>query len=567
MKRWAQHAYPAGVGLLLALHVALAVGQIPGHSPAADEPIHIAAGYRLWLTGDSIDQTHPPLAKLALAVPLLAQGADPIVEPPTGEVLQRFLLENRLPRARLLGSTRAVAVLFSLALLVVSFVWSRRLWGREGALLTLAALALCPLLLADAPIAGNDVACALTFVLALATFSRYLRAPSGRTLALFALCFAAAQATKFSAILLVPICAALYLGQRFLDRRAAAAAAAAPPTPPLGRALRDAAIVALASALFIWAVYGFEVASLAGDRELALHPRATAARAAITGVPAWLRELGIPAYSFFKGFALQSFHAANQSTWTGGYNHQFLFGDNSPDGWWYYFPLALAVKTPLAFFALLGWAAVVLRRRPEGAPPPAGELVLLILPALLWLGTCMLLTINIGIRYLLPMIPLLAILIGALGPAIAGRRIPTAVAVALLAWQALGTARSYPHVHAHFNELAGATAGGWRYLNNSSIDWGQDLPALTRYLADNQIEAPYLDYFGGIDPHSWGLPYRPLPTDPVALAQLTGVLVVSQSRLTARGPHEPLYQTLRQRRPRAQLGGTLFVYDLTAATR
>src|SRR5688500_7570011 len=124
MNGWQRSVYPGLVGVLLALHVGLAVGQIPGHAPAADEPIHIAAGYRLWLTGHSLDQTHPPLAKLALTLPLLAMGADPMVGESTGEGLQRFLLGNRIPRERMLGSTRAVAVGFSLALVMVAFFWS-----------------------------------------------------------------------------------------------------------------------------------------------------------------------------------------------------------------------------------------------------------------------------------------------------------------------------------------------------------------------------------------------------------------------------------------------------------
>ena len=361
--------------------------------------------------------------------------------------------------------------------------------------------------------------------------------------------------------MLVPICAALYLGQRFLDIGARPSRRERPRPPrPLGRALRDTAIVAPASALFIWAVYGFEVASLAGDRELALHPRAAAARAAIAELPAWLRELGVPAYSFFKGFALQSFHAANQSTWTGGYNHQFLFGANSPDGWWYYFPLALAVKAPLAFFALLGWAAVVLRRRPAGRPRPPVELVLLILPALLWLGTCMLLTINIGIRYLLPMIPLLAILIGALGPAIAGRRLPPPSPRAA----GLAGPRHRPVLPPRARPLqrAGRRHRRRLALPQQLVDRLGPGPARPDPLPRrHHIEAPYLDYFGGIDPQSWGLRSRPLPTARPP-PPLTGVLVVSQSRLTARGPHEALYRQLRTQAPIAKLGWTLFVYRL-----
>ena len=33
----------------------------------------------------------------------------------------------------------------------------------------------------------------------------------------------------------------------------------------------------------------------------------------------------------------------------------FLLGEFRMTGWWYYFPVALAVKTPIAFLLLLPW--------------------------------------------------------------------------------------------------------------------------------------------------------------------------------------------------------------------
>src|SRR3954454_19722099 len=47
-------------------------------------------------------------------------------------------------------------------------------------------------------------------------------------------------------------------------------------------------------------------------------------------------------------------------------HRNFLFGQMSWDGWWYYFPVALFFKTPIPFLLLALTGCVLLaRRRPE----------------------------------------------------------------------------------------------------------------------------------------------------------------------------------------------------------
>jgi hypothetical protein len=553
----------SAVALLLLAHAWLLVGQIRIHSPASDEPIHIASGYRLWTTGESVDTTHPPLARYLLTAPLLALRPDPFRDDvsfvqPAHKYPQRFLLHNRISMATILTATRLVAVAIALALAMVCWAWSRRLWGAGGALLTLALVAFSPALLADGPIAGNDVAGVLACVLALMAFRRYLGAPGWRTLAVFGVAFASAQAAKYTSVLLIPICGALYTVKRVLERRGASPRTA----PRLGTAARDAALVAVGSALMIWALYGFEMQSIAADPQLAANPAGAVVRKMLVKAPPWVGTMPIPAYSFLKGFALQAFHAGNQKVWTGGVNHQFLFGRNAPNGWWYYFPAAMAVKTPLPVFVLLGWfvvAAVRRRRAPRTAAGDRFDVWAVALPAAAWLVCCMAITINIGVRYVLLVYPLLFVLLG--GLRLQGAR-ALAAAVALVAWQAAGSVAAHPHAHAYFNEAAGGPRGGWRYLNNSSIDWGQDLAEAGRYLDRAGIHDPYFDCFGSIRPEDLGIAYRPIPVDPAAQANLHGVVVVSETNLMARGPYDDLYARLRAMKPEAQVGYTIFVYKL-----
>ena len=70
-----------------------------------------------------------------------------------------------------------------------------------------------------------------------------------------------------------------------------------------------------------------------------------------------------------------------------------------------------------------------------------------------------------------------------------------------------------PHYLAYFNVLAGGPESGYRHLVDSSLDWGQDLPGLKRWLeaAEGHSAAPaavYLSYFGSGNPAVYGIDAR-----------------------------------------------------------
>ncbi len=89
-----------------------------------------------------------------------------------------------------------------------------------------------------------------------------------------------------------------------------------------------------------------------------------------------------------------------------------LLGMHSLRGWWYYFPVAFALKTTIPFLLLsigsLGWALYrVLYRREK-------QLLFLVIPFAAYTAFIMMSPINIGIRYYLPAFGFLFILGGAL---------------------------------------------------------------------------------------------------------------------------------------------------------
>ncbi|MGH8603993.1 MAG: hypothetical protein ACREXR_14855, partial [Gammaproteobacteria bacterium] len=115
--------------------------------------------------------------------------------------------------------------------------------------------------------------------------------------------------------------------------------------------------------------------------------------------------------------------------------------------------------------------------------------------------------LNLGIRHILPIFVPLFILVAVAtvksAQRLAGTRWRVAsagVLTTLLAWYAVATLWIYPSFTAYFNELIGGPGNAYKYVSDSSVDWGQDLLRLKQYVnAHPEITHLALDYFGGAD--------------------------------------------------------------------
>ena len=118
--------------------------------------------------------------------------------------------------------------------------------------------------------------------------------------------------------------------------------------------------------------------------------------------------------------------------------------------------------------------------------------------------------LNIGVRHILPTFPFIYILV-AIGiknfleklkqKQSDGTvyRIAIIGIILLLVWYAGSSLITYPYYLSYFNEIAGGTKNGYKYVVDSNYDWGQDLKRLKKWCEKNNIEKIYVDYFGGGD--------------------------------------------------------------------
>jgi len=497
-------------------------------SPTVDETHYVGVGRRLWETGDWSMKgaaLHPPLSYYLNSIPLAGLDVpEEVWRAPHQDERGRTLFALE-PAGRVVRLARIPTILLTSLLLLLVFLEARRLFGGRAGAVALALAALEPNLLAHGSLATQDLLLTLAFFLAVLLFRRWRERGGAGRLLLAGAAFGAALLSKYTALLLAGALPAAAL----LDRA------------PWRRIVPAALLLLALGAAVLHAGY------------LPLHLRGPA-DAPRTGL------LLLPA-PYAAGIEYQ--RSANT-----GYPSYF-FGRVSDRGWRAYYPVALLVKTPIPLLLLAAAGALRLLRRRERAHAAW----LLLPPLLLALFFIAVSRINIGLRYLLPVYPFLAVLGGAAAAPPLGRR-KGVVLLCLLLWLAAGTIAAWPHHLSYFNEFAGGRRGGARILSDSNLDWGQDLPGLARFLREKGDPAVYLAYFGTAEPHRYGIRYRWLPGwlyRPPREILDRGVSLrpdpdwVAISRMTLHGvrlPDPEMFRWLEEYPVVAEIGGSIVVHDL-----
>ena len=482
---------PVLVAVLLGLLFLQLVLSMRLHSATSDEVTHLPSGYTYLATGEvRMNAQHPPLIKLLAALPLLpldpaldtrerARWDEPGFEWSFG---RQFLFSNDADRILFRG--RFPVVLLSIVLGIYVFVWSRDLFGPAGGLLSLLLHCFSPIVIAHGHLVTMDLGLACFFVVTLYHLRRFVRDGGWPHGVAAGIGTGLALATKFSAVILVLAVVVLVVWAAVRSR-----AATLPRLTPK-RAAAFLAVTAVLASVVLYVVYLF------------------------------------PDDPLFYWNGLQKVNLDHLE-----YYQVYLFGQFTEGSFWYYFPAAFLIKTPLPVLLLLALSAFLVHRFPAGND--LEEAFLVVPAAIFTLVTCALAD-NIGIRYLLPVYPLLFIFVGRSAKFLLSTRIRRYAAVVLVVWLVAGAALIYPDHLAYFNELVGGPANGWKYLDDSNIDWGQDLKRLKGWMDDNGVEEVRLLTWQNLTPEYHGIRYRPLRSEELGGTPAPGVYAIS-THLLIRG--------------------------------
>jgi 4-amino-4-deoxy-L-arabinose transferase-like glycosyltransferase len=563
MNKFKVPAWSLAGGLILLQMILVAI-IVHGESLTFDEADHIFAGYMMGHTGDyGLNPEHPPLVKLVATLPLLHKQ---LWVPPLQQRMfkaeayrdGRDFMERNDPDHRLLFRMRLAAGVFAVGLSVMVFLIGSKLFGESAGLLALLLVVFEPNVLANSDLVTTDVGVACFFLATIYCFYRFARQPSLIRLLLTGLAAGFALSAKHSGILLAPMLVGLALIEIACAERERRKRMAATLFGGL------AAIVALA-VVVLWAFYGFRYA--ARPAGLVLNPTLSQYAAPLTGMNSWVIEhlanWRLLPESYLMG--ITDIHYAAQQYAI------FLLGHDYPHGVWWYFPVALSIKTTLGLIGLAVLAGIALfsRRLREGR-----ELAYLFVPGAIYLAAAIASGMNIGTRHVLFLYPLAALLAAAGLIALAQHnRRWLWIGGALVACHVISVMAVFPAEMAYGNEAWGGTANTHKYLSDSSVDWAQQLPHIKQWVDAHPGEECWLAYsaYPDLRPQAYGIPCHLLPTAhtgweilPVDVPQtIHGYLLLSADDLEACDwPSDQLnvFERFRWMPMTEQIDHSVFVY-------
>jgi Dolichyl-phosphate-mannose-protein mannosyltransferase len=584
--------------VLSVIHMGLLLHGARQNFVTNDEPGHVAAGISHWETGDyTMFRVNPPLVRKLAVLPVLltlpdTTGIEPDHKPGNRAEWaagQSFLAANRSRFLELFFLARLPGILWSLLGTWVVFSWARELYGPWAGCLGVAIWCLGPNILGNAQLISEDVPAAVAGSLATYWFWRYLRNATWTHASGAGLLLGVALCTKFTLLILCLVWPLLWLisGVRlntagFITGWASWAYGV----------LHGIWMVVL-SIVIVNCVYEFQ-GTCRQLGEYTFISRAFAGEPTrVTGAGDqewagnrfrghWLGRCPVPLpEDFLLGIDQQRWEFEQSWRWRPSY----LAGEWRQYGWWYYYLYALAVKVPLGIWALVLWAIALTLVKLRHLSNWRDEVVL-------WLPAAVILAVvssqtgfNRHMRYVLPALPFVVIGTSKVSTLVyCGRRLVILPLCICLAYSIGSTLRVHPHELSYFNEAAGGPENGYHHLENSNIDWGQDLLFLKEWLDEHSEARPLgLAYYNTADPELIGIEYTLPPfghkvaghTDRSRCGPVPGYFAISVNLLVGavwsapngHGGHQavPLgaFDYFRYFEPIARAGFSIYIYHIT----
>jgi Dolichyl-phosphate-mannose-protein mannosyltransferase len=516
--------------IALVLHIYAGLSFIKTSAPTYDETVHLSSGYSHIAGGKYIMNImdHPPFSEMLSAAPLFFYKLNSFMSHPYFSAKapyhygDLFVFNNTKSAKRIVNTARIFTFLiWTLLFSIFIFFFSKQLHSFESAAFALIIFASMPIFISNNALITTDSAAALFYFISFyfgAMASLTIGSEASRKKVLVYLCAAGfftglAMASKFSMVIIAPILVGIWGIDFFLIRKS-----------DFKKFFIFLGIYILLAVFTLALVYKFNL------------------------------------FLYMEGL-LSTLKRVN----TG--RPSFVWGHYSMNGVLWYFPFAFLIKTPI--FVLLcsvfGFIAIALK--------PKKKYIWIIIPFIFYLFISITSRLQIGIRHILPLMPFICI-IASIGMAefYKNKKVALALVFSLILSSAF-LFKTHPFYLSYFNSLIGGPDNGYKYLADSNVDWGQDIPELSKYLKENGNPPIIFAYFGVSRPEYYGIKHVPLGI--ISNIELKGtnedlckmdkvLFAISVTNLqSVYYRNKDTFNWLKDIKPVFRAGYSIFLYDLT----
>lgn len=549
-------------GALFAIIViagALMIYSAAQESTIMDELPHIPAGYSYVRFLDyRLNPEHPPLMKALSGIPLLFTNVNfpkehkSWTEDVNGQwdLGTEFFYRRGNDANKLLFLARIPAILLTLLTILLVYLFAKEIIGKKWALLPALLFGLSPTVLAHGHYVTTDLSATFGALLAIYAFTSLLTKPTRGKMIFSGIALGVAELMKFSNVLLIPffllLVGFLVLSEYAENRRAGKERIAHRKWKTYLFSFVVTCLIALVLIYVVYLLFTWNepIDIQVSDTQTILQSFSYRPAADFVTSMAGSKILR-PMAQYITGVMMVLQRAS-------GGNTGYFFGEIGNAGWHHYFPTVFFFKEPLPSLALIlialffglfstfrmgerGYA----RKFIDYLGLHFQEFAMILFIAIYWAWS-MKSNLNIGVRHLLPTLPMIYILSASalkkmfesrdrgpqgtkimylfseriVGPLfrreLSTQRIKAFGLGVILVWFLIESSIASPHFISYFNEIGGGKWGGYRIATDSNYDWGQDLTRLNVWVKENGVEKIAVDYFGGGNPeYSLGASYIP----------------------------------------------------------
>jgi hypothetical protein len=507
-------------GLLLSFMAILSGAAAWRQSVTIDEVAHIAAGVSYLQKLDlRLNEEHPPLPKVLAALPLVLRGSHADYSHTSWTISQQFFpaymgqwvfgewfLNHWNNPVTTLRLARLPMLMLTLILGWVIFIYARGLGGDWAGLLCLSVFVSSPTFLTFGPFVHTDMAVTLFTLLTLWNFANLWQDPTRRNVLIFALCFAGALLSKFTAGILLFVFLAFLLSLRW---RPVLPQPSDEAEAKIWRRVCWRATLKgiLCASIFVYLFYFiFSLGQSTSALSLLGHGPLTEP----------FRRLLLPIWLYLRGVALVVLTGSRPT---------FILGHGYPHGVWFYFPVVFILKSSLGFLGLLLLTLILVaaqRQQPLPSSDSDSDSTSSIIPEaltihwrVLWVSLivftafCLISRLTISIRHFSISIVLLILLLSVLPRHIrvmqSSRPNASKLAIALVSVLVLScfftAVHAYPYFMPYLNPLSFGHPG-YTLVNDSNLDWNQALPEVSTFVAQHNLQKINIDVYAISDPVS-----------------------------------------------------------------